>query len=114
MGRYEVIGDSWEIYNKGRRCRGGKKSCEVFDFKDEVESRHRCATCLAKTVLGIHGGHHHAYASGSGYRTVGGGGHVYGYTTGGVGQDWYGGSVGGEEGERRLRYSSDASVASFA
>jgi hypothetical protein len=53
---YEILG-TWEVYKKGYKCRGGRAACAIFDYRDEVESKHRCAACLAKTVLGFNPGH---------------------------------------------------------
>lgn len=116
-GRYEVLG-LWEISKKGYKCKGGRNSCVIWDFKDEIESRHRCATCLAKAMLGFSGGHHSTTSKNpsGGYNAT---------TTGHQREDrqmyagpssstsaavegWYGNNEGSSS---RLRYSSDASFA---
>ena len=51
-GRYSVIG-MWDVFKKGFECKGGNSRCVVWDYKDEIESKHRCSSCIAKTMLGL-------------------------------------------------------------
>lgn len=124
--KYEVIG-TWEIIKKGYKCKNGKNECIIWNFKDEIESKHRCTICLAKTMLGLKKNnsrntndntnispshYYHDYYSGN---TVRGGysGVVPGSSNvkGNEGTNWYDGIYnGGIESSSRWRYASEASL----